>query len=927
MSAWFERVRAALAPRGYDVERELASGGMGTVFLARDIGLDGPVAIKVLRPGLWTVTSAQQFVEEARTIRKLQHPHIVPVHDVDESQGLHFYVMDCLAGDTLERHLAMHGRLGVDAARKLGRDLLDALEVAHEHGVIHRDVKPANLFWDGKRAVLTDFGIARHVTEEERSDPGAVRGTAAYMALELFARVEADALTDLYAAAMVIYEAFTGGRWDKCPPEAGTWAGVPGNVRRVLQRGLALDRVRRWPNARVFRRRLWRTRVWRYVRNTVGVAIGFTGLGIGIHGVIWPEPPTRARLRVEAESSTPGLPAWFNDSLACGLARILDRYPDLSVRCVPTWARLWEPDARVRLDIANEGGMVHVRIAGDIAELDTIELRTPFAQWRTVGPTLGDRAFGALLNAHSKVLDPTLPAALLPQSPAGNLAFQQAERHFSRASWSAARAAYATAATLDTTCWLCRWRHAEVGRWFDLQDDPTDSARYRAHVHAFPVYYQSLIRAEPLLEAARLDSLDALARRQRGFLFGQFRRGDEKLHRGPLVGRRRREALEPFEAVLHVQPEFGPAIEHVAWIHVVEGDSADAFAALARGTDLGESSDAVAFAPLAVVQLAYAWRFLPRTEAARRTEELLRRAQKLGFKQLDAGARYLSGFGAPQGGLWFAERLLGEPGFKRSASLARVLALVSLGRPDTAVELARKLAADSPELAIFAEELTAAILAFDGDSARFARAWPAARAALAERADQRVGSADSRWRAAWMLATVARAHAEGAEFVGRNALTLEPGPHVSAALLQAQAQAARGEYDAALASTDTLTGIAAQPTQDPFFRTVLHLVRADWYERSNRPLWARPDLLWHENSDLLGYPTGDPQPAEVDWAFASLAEWRLGLLLERAGGRMDDVCRAYKEVARRWAGGEPRYRARADSAAQKLRSLRCEAAA
>ena len=84
--------------------------------------------------------------------------------------------------------------------------------------------------------------------------------------------------------------------------------------------------------------------------------------------------------------------------------------------------------------------------------------------------------------------------------------------------------------------------------------------------------------------------------------------------------------------------------------------------------------------------------------------------------------------------------------------------------------------------------------------------------------------------------------------------------------------------------------------------------------------------MWAENSDLIGYPKGDPQPAEVDWAFAPLAQWRLARLLERAGGRTD-LCRAYRGVARSWATGEPRYRARADSAARRLRALDCRGSA
>lgn len=904
MSAFFERLRGALAPE-YELLHELGSGGMATVYLARDVALGGPVAVKVLRPELWTAESVKQFTDEACILRDLRHPNIVPVHKVDEKQGLNFYVMDYLEGDNLRRHLEKHGHLSVDAARKLGRDLLAALGKAHRKGVIHRDVKPANLFLGEEGAVLTDFGIARRLSAAEQTDPQFLKGTAAYMAPEQFAGV-ADERTDIYAAGMTIYEAFAGRRWHKGVPAEGDWTGVPWNVARVLRRALALEPRRRWLNAAAFRRALWATRVWPYIRNTIGVAVGCTLLGMAIR----PLRPTTLRLRVEGETSSPELAAGLGDSLACEFARALDRYPEVSARCVRSWARLWEPDARVRVDVVSDGGLIRVRLEGDIPALDTINVRGQPQQWAALAGSAADRAFSAVFLT-GKLLDPTLPAAVLPKTPGGRRLFQRAEQLFARARWTEARAAYAGAAALDSTCWLCYWRHAEVGRWFDLQDDPTDSVRYWAHVDDFPDYYQRLIRAQRLPEASRLDSLDALARRWKDFLFGQFRRGDEILHRGPLVGRRRREALAAFEGVLKDQRQFGPALEHVAWLRIAEGDSAEAAAALARVEALGEPSDPAAFAPLALVKLAYAWRFLPKAEAERRTGELVRAARTAGFASLDAGARYLSGFGAPQGQLAFAERLLQERGFERSGGIARVLALVSLGRPDEAIGRARELALRFPELAIFADELAATSLAFDRDSARFAREWPTTRAALVEEAEQRVGPAERRDRAAWIL-----------RVVGERAAAPGLGP-ASMALVRAQALAARGAFDSALTATEGLTGIAAQQTDDPFFRTVLHLSRAGWYERVGRPIGARPDLLWHENSDLYGYPNGDPQPAEVDWAFAPLGEWRLGSLLDRVGGRREDVCRAYGDVARLWAAGEPRYRARADSAARRLLALGC----
>ncbi len=917
VSTFFERLRAALAP-DYELLRELGSGGMGTVYLARDIRLDSSVAVKVLRPELWTVEAEKQFVEEARILRRLAHANIVPVHDVDERQGLTFYVMDYLAGDTLQSRLEGSGPLSVRDARKLGRDLLEALEIAHQNRVIHRDVKPANVFFDGERGVLTDFGIARRLTEEQKSDLRILQGTAAYMAPEQFAGV-ADARTDLYSAGMVIYEAFTGRRWAKTAPKAGDWAGVPFFVARVLRRALELDPTNRWPDVASFRRRLWHTRVWPYQRNAIGIAIGCTLLGLGIRASM-PAPST-LRFHVAAATSEADPEAARSDSVACALAQSLDRYPELSAHCVSGLGRWWPGGAHIAVETATEAGSVRIRLRGP--RVDTIGIVGPRADWRFLAESLADRVFGAQLRSTDS-LDRSLPRGVLPKNALGRSAFQRAEGAFARGRWGEARAAYAEAAALDSTCWLCYWRHAEVGRWFDLEDDPTDSPRYLAHLKEFPDYYQKLIRAEQLPLAARLDSLDALTKRSKDFLFGQFRYADERLHRGPLVGRSRREAMQSFQDVLKIHPGFVPALEHVAWLSVAEGDSTNAAAVLALVAPQVDPKDP-SFATLAIVELVYAWRFLPRPEAERRTRELVRTARAAGIKDLDAGARYLAGFGAPHGELAFAEQLLPDPAFARSAGLARVLALIGLGRPDTALALAHELAYRFPDLEIFVGELAGVLVLADVDSAAAAARWAEARPTLEAAADAAIERSDWQGRARWMLATVdwAERHADPPHRAGSSRVPPEP----LTTLLRAQAAAARGAVDSALAATLPMTGIQGRDLRDPFFRAVLHLTRASWSERGKHLLRAIDDLLWHENSDLHGYPTRDPQPAEVDWALGPFAQWRLGELLVRTGQRREDACTAYRTVARLWSGGDPPYRARADSAVRRLSTLGCKGAA
>jgi serine/threonine-protein kinase len=255
MPSLIERLREALAPR-YEVDAEIATGGMAIVFRALDTSLGRVVAVKVLRPDLATATAEERFRREARTLASFSHPNMVAIHDVGEVDGLSYYVMDYVDGETLTERLARGPLDGRDSFR-LGRDLLDALARIHEAGVVHRDVKPSNIFLVDERALVADFGVAHLERAGEDSlthADGPSPGTPAYMAPEQRAGEPVSPATDLYAVAMVLYEALTGRRWPiGLSPEAGDWRDVPLAARRPLRRALALDPSDRWPDAGSFR--------------------------------------------------------------------------------------------------------------------------------------------------------------------------------------------------------------------------------------------------------------------------------------------------------------------------------------------------------------------------------------------------------------------------------------------------------------------------------------------------------------------------------------------------------------------------------------------------------------------------------------------------------------------------------------------------
>jgi tetratricopeptide (TPR) repeat protein len=209
-----DRLNAALQGR-YTIQRELGSGGMATVYLAQDIRHDREVAIKVLRPDLAAVLGPERFLQEIKIAAQLQHPNILPLHDSGEADGFLYYVMPYVEGQSLRDKLAKEGELPIGEAVRILRDIVDALTEAHAHGVVHRDIKPENVLLRGRHALVTDFGVAKAVSEatgrERLTTAGVALGTPAYMAPEqASADPHLDQRVDIYAMGAVAYELLTG---------------------------------------------------------------------------------------------------------------------------------------------------------------------------------------------------------------------------------------------------------------------------------------------------------------------------------------------------------------------------------------------------------------------------------------------------------------------------------------------------------------------------------------------------------------------------------------------------------------------------------------------------------------------------------------------------------------------------------------------
>jgi Tol biopolymer transport system component/tRNA A-37 threonylcarbamoyl transferase component Bud32 len=208
-----ERLNSALAGR-YRIERELGQGGMATVYLAHDLRHEREVAIKVLHPDLGAALGGERFLSEIRTTARLQHPHILPLLDSGEADGLLYYVMPLVTGETLRARLERERQLPIADAVRIAREVASALDYAHRQNVIHRDIKPENILLHDGQAIVADFGIALAVQTAggaRMTQTGLSLGTPQYMSPEqaMGERV-IDARSDIYALGAVTYEMLAG---------------------------------------------------------------------------------------------------------------------------------------------------------------------------------------------------------------------------------------------------------------------------------------------------------------------------------------------------------------------------------------------------------------------------------------------------------------------------------------------------------------------------------------------------------------------------------------------------------------------------------------------------------------------------------------------------------------------------------------------
>lgn len=929
-----ERLRRALGPE-FDVDRRLGAGGMGIVFRAREVALERHVAIKILRPELATSVARERFLRESRLLARLQHPNIVPVHRAGEADGLSYYVMDFIEGPTLADRLAS-GPLSEVPVLRLARDLVEALAAAHAAGIVHRDVKPHNIFFVGHRALLGDFGIAHDATNDsfELTEEGTLVGTRAYMAPEQLRGEPATERADQYSAAAVLFEAATGRRWKAIDaPADANWRGVPRPMVPLLRRGLAVDPAMRWSSMRAargafdrerFRRRWLPTTPPRAIAAAV-VLLAVIFLASRLIGTVSaPAPPSDHRTLAVLPFTVVGAPEHPLGREVAEVAYInLYYFPNLTRADFDRTAKWWrdhqgaDPESAARaLDVSHviTGKLERRRDtlllqliipdSGTGAALTPVRLSAADGDARDLGRqaaiAIGLR-LGARLGAGQ--------ANLASRSPEAIGQFVTGEAHFDDDAWHLAARSYAGAVAFDSSFALARWRLLVARLWSreDSWEEAADLARCCAD--QLPPLESGLVRAlSDTNLPARFQAFDSLQAR-----FGNdgtlpLLLASDLFHRGPLVERSLTASLDMFEKAIQVSPGGtpAPAYDHMVWGKMRLGDRQEAAAWLKARRRL--AVDVQGEPPIVdFLQLAYDIRWVP-WRARMKLWVLGQFGSESEIQDLAKFFRFSAAFDLPEGqdavGRLIASRLLSAD--RASGLEAQGLARFTSGRAREGMaaidSAAQYFKTDEAELQrrqwrLFLPLLGAGEVGAEEEES--ARHWLTERATVEPYAE----------RAQWTLALDAlrrRDTTEALDWIDRLAQgrTADGGATDLSVLAAAMVEGGR-DPRRALASTEPLLRFdSPRPGRDVFSRSLLHLARARWFEAVGDHAGARREILWYENSDAYRFPTQEAQKMEVD-AVASVSArlTRARLLLE--AGERDSACLMLRRVHQLWADADP----------------------
>ena len=627
---------AALADR-YRVERELGRGGMATVYLARDLRHDRPVALKVLRPELAASLGPERFLQEIRIAARLQHPHILPVHDSGETAGRLWYTMPYVEGESLRQRIVREGQLPLDQAVRVAIQVLSALGYAHGHGVIHRDIKPENILLEGDEAVVADFGVARAITaagEDRLTETGLALGTPAYMSPEqATGSRELDGRSDVYALGCVLYEMLAGQppfvgvtaqqllarhAMDPVPPLRTVRATVSESVEQAVLCALAKVPADRFRTAAEFTQALTAPRDTAVVSSSRPrlhvrrrtAALAAAGLALAVAGYLWwPRPHAAldpnlvAAVPFRVKGAVPALGylrEGMIDLVAARLtgeggARAADPGSVMAAWRRAAGSQLDDLPERDALELARRLGAGQLLLGGVVGTMDHLTLNAsllpvaggrPRAEAKVEGvadslPQLVDRLIAQLITEEAGA--PRGLAGLVNRPLPALRLYLEAQAAYRRANYPDAVARLSQALDLDSTFAIAGLRLASAAGW-----TATPGAARRGLERAWGSRDrlsppdQALLLAEVGPDYPAVSPLTKhLAWWERAVDLAPdqperwYELGDEYFHEGPYlqIESTRRRAAEAFRRSVALDSASAP-LGHLLEIALLEDDSA-----------------------------------------------------------------------------------------------------------------------------------------------------------------------------------------------------------------------------------------------------------------------------------------------------------------------------------------------------------------
>lgn len=631
-----ERLTSSLGDR-YRVEKRVGQGGMATVYLAEDLKHGRRVAIKVLRPELSAALGAERFLREIELAAKLQHPHIIPLYDSGDADGVLYYVMPYIEGESLRDLLKREGRISLFRAAEIVREASSGLAFAHARGIVHRDIKPENIMLSDGHAVIADFGIARAVDASRSADAnltgaGMALGTPAYMSPEQATADAVDARSDQYALACVFYEmvsgrqAFSGNSMQAMltsiltgPRPKLTAADIgliPAAVDAATQRALSIDPDRRFPDITAFSKAVasessGAAAATRESRRWRRLAIALPLL-VAVAAVAWVATSNRSTRMVVSGAETiavvpfstsgPGLEG-ISEGMVDLLSSSLDGVGGVRTIEARTVVRDWRRrvgsgsgslDDAIAVarstsaasvitgSVVASGGTA--RLTAELHGLDGIVM----AQGQVSGPTdsvlaLADGLALELLRGIWRSREP-LPSARTSAIASASIpairAYLVGERHHRRGQWDSAQIAFETAVDADSTFALAWYRLASTLGWkgqYQHIGAITAAANAEKYSTSLSPRLRSLFAAYNLFsqsDPAAIDSATAYTSRYGDDADGWFLLGEAQYHTRSSMPMSPTRLRAPFDRVLELDSSLSPAAIHPIELALIDRDTA-----------------------------------------------------------------------------------------------------------------------------------------------------------------------------------------------------------------------------------------------------------------------------------------------------------------------------------------------------------------